>query len=518
MKKTMLALVLAVAMVLTTLCGAAVAEESKDLVLSLVGDVATMYVYSRGSNINNQVLWHPYEALISKDADMNVIPLLAESWETSEDGLTWTFHLRQGVKFHDGSDFTAEDVIASYDKARVVGESLFVSNFRAVESYEALDDYTVAVHLNYVQPLLLDDLMFVCIAKKEDIEGKTPQEIAENINGTGRYKFVEYVPEDHIDFTVNTEYWGEIPEATNVRFRPIANVATRTASLLSGELDVACMLSFQDVDRIEATEGVYVAARPSLECVSLQLLQTDKNPAVKTDVNPLQDVRVRKAMYQAIDVQTIIDKVFNGHAYYTASMVAEGFNGYNPDLERFPYDPEAAKELLAEAGYPDGFEIVFDAGTQQFTNSSELAQAVAGYWEKIGIKVTLNLLPTGYGAYTDQEAGNSGLMLGQWAMYTGDGISMQEKQYYTWDPVAGTGAGNNSQYSNPEVDALIDEAISEPDDARRAELVKQIDKIVTDDVANIPLFFNENIFGVSDDLEYKVRYDRYLLAWEISFR
>lgn len=165
MKKTMLALVLAVAMILTTLCGAAVAEESKDLVLSLVGDVATMYVYSRGSNINNQVLWHPYEALISKDADMNVIPLLAESWETSEDGLTWTFHLRQGVKFHDGSDFTAEDVIASYDKARVVGESLFVSNFRAVESYEALDDYTVAVHLNYVQPLLLDDLMFVCIAK-----------------------------------------------------------------------------------------------------------------------------------------------------------------------------------------------------------------------------------------------------------------------------------------------------------------------------------------------------------------
>lgn len=109
-------------------------------------------------------------------------------------------------------------------------------------------------------------------------------------------------------------------------------------------------------------------------------------------------------------------------------------------------------------------------------------------------------------------------MLSQWAMYTGDGISMQEKQYYTWDPVAGTGAGNHSQYSNPEVDALIDQAISEPDEAKRGELVKQIDQIVTEDVANIPLFFNENIFGVSDDLEYKVRYDRYLLAWEISFR
>ena len=134
---------------------------------------------------------------------MEFIPLLAESWEMADDNLTWTFHLREGVKFHDGSDFTAEDVVASYDKASIAGESLFVEKLAYVDSYEAVDDYTFVVKTKIPYPLLLDDLMFVVITNKEDVEGKTPQEIAANINGTGRYKFVEWVPEDHIDFTVN---------------------------------------------------------------------------------------------------------------------------------------------------------------------------------------------------------------------------------------------------------------------------------------------------------------------------
>ena len=199
-------------------------------------------------------------------------------------------------------------------------------------------------------------------------------------------------------------------------------------------------------------------------------------------------------------------------------MTAEGFNGYDAALERHPYDPEAAKALLAEAGYPDGFEVTLDASSVGFANSDALAQALASYWEKIGIKVNLNVMSTGFGSYIAQGAGNSGLSLVGWAMYTGDGISMQERQYMKWDKEAGTGGGNYGMYDNPDVSAKIMEAMQEMDTAKRGEMVKEIDRMVLDDVANIPLFFNENIFGVRDSIEYTPRYDRYLLAWEISFK
>lgn len=449
-RSRILALVLVLAMIFGTGCGtgagsggasqstasgsaseanseSAPAEEgSRDVVVAMAQDVSSLYAYEKGSYTNNQVLWHPYEALISKNAEMEFIPLLAESWEMADDNLTWTFHLREGVKFHDGSDFTAEDVVASYDKASIAGESLFVEKLAYVDSYEAVDDYTFVVKTKIPYPLLLDDLMFVVITNKEDVEGKTPQEIAANINGTGRYKFVEWVPEDHIDFTVNENYWGEQPEVKNVRFRPITNVATRTAALLSGELDVAAMLAVQDVDRINNTDGVRVEAARSMECVAVEMVQTEKNPAVNLDVNPFLDVRVRKAFYMAIDLDSIVKNIYNGHVYPTTSMTAEGFNGYDAALERHPYDPEAAKALLAEAGYPDGFEVTLDASSVGFANSDALAQALASYWEKIGIKVNLNVMSTGFGSYIAQGAGNSGLNLVGWAMYTGDGISMQE--------------------------------------------------------------------------------------------
>ena len=336
-RSRILALVLVLAMIFGTGCGtgassgvasqstasgsaseanseSAPAEEgSRDVVVAMAQDVSSLYAYEKGSYTNNQVLWHPYEALISKNAEMEFIPLLAESWEMADDNLTWTFHLREGVKFHDGSDFTAEDVVASYDKASVAGESLFVEKLAYVDSYEAVDDYTFVVKTKMPYPLLLDDLMFVVITNKEDVEGKAPQEIAANINGTGRYKFVEWVPEDHIDFTVNENYWGEQPEVKNVRFRPITNVATRTAALLSGELDVAAMLAVQDVDRINNTDGVRVEAARSMECVAVEMVQTEKNPAVNLDVNPFLDVRVRKAFYMAIDLDSIVKNIYNGH-------------------------------------------------------------------------------------------------------------------------------------------------------------------------------------------------------------
>ena len=487
--------------------------------IALATDVSSLNPYGQDNNVTNQVMFHVYEPLVTQDRDLSIIPCLADSWEESEDGLTWTFKLHEGVKFHDGSDFTSEDVVASYDYAREPGSS-YNSRFTSVESVEAVDDYTVVIHMKNKYPLLLTDLAMVCISNKENIEGKTPEEVGSSVIGTGRYKLVEHVKEDHIDMVANEEYWGGAPEIKSVRFRPISNAATRTATMLSGELDVMGGVSVQDVARLEATEGIHVVSEPSMEMIYMNMEQMlDDNPAVEGGGNPLKDVRVRQAMYQAIDTDMIINNVMQGHAYPTATLIRDTFNGYSPELERFPYDPEAAKALLAEAGYPDGFTITLDAGSDITVNSSEVAQAVAGYLEKVGIKVNLNLMPSAtFLPHIRPYEHKTGLLISAWSVYTGEGITMMNQHCYTYDQEKGTGNANRGHYSNPEVDKLISEAMQESNKERRAELTKQIDKMTHDDVAYIPLYVQENIFAVKDDIDYTPRFNKYIFAWEISVK
>lgn len=487
--------------------------------IALATDVSSLNPYGQDNNVTNQVMFHVYEPLVTQDRDLSIIPCLADSWEESEDGMTWTFKLHEGVKFHDGSDFTSEDVVASYDYAREPGSS-YNSRFTSVESVEAVDDYTVVIHMKNKYPLLLTDLAMVCISNKENIEGKTPEEVGSSVIGTGRYKLVEHVKEDHIDMVANEEYWGGAPEIKSVRFRPISNAATRTATMLSGELDVMGGVSVQDVERLEATEGIHVVSEPSMEMIYMNMEQMlDDNPAVEGGGNPLKDVCVRQAMYQAIDTDMIINNVMQGHAYPTATLIRDTFNGYSPELERFPYDPEAAKALLAEAGYPDGFTITLDAGSDITVNSSEVAQAVAGYLEKVGIKVNLNLMPSAtFLPHIRPYEHKTGLLISAWSVYTGEGITMMNQHCYTYDQEKGTGNANRGHYSNPEVDKLISEAMQESDKERRAELTKQIDKMTHDDVAYIPLYVQENIFAVKDDIDYTPRFNKYIFAWEISVK
>lgn len=490
-----------------------------NVTIALATDVSSLNPYGQDNNVTNQVMFHIYEPLVTQDRDLSIIPCLADSWEESEDGMTWTFKLHEGVKFHDGSDFTSEDVVASYNYAKDVSGS-YNSRFATVESIEAVDDYTVVLHMKNKYPLLLTDLAMVCISSKENIEGKTEEEIGNSVIGTGRYKLVEHVKEDHIDMVANEEYWGGAPEIKSVRFRPISNAATRTATMLSGELDVMGGVSVQDVERLEATEGIHVVSEPSMEMIYMNMEQMlDDNPAVEGGGNPLKDVRVRQAMYQAIDTDMIINNVMQGHAYPTATLIRDTFNGYSPELERFPYDPEAAKALLAEAGYPDGFTITLDAGSDITVNSSEVAQAVAGYLEKIGIKVNLNLMPSAtFLPHIRPYEHKTGLLISAWSVYTGEGITMMNQHCYTYDQEKGTGNANRGHYSNPEVDKLISEAMQESDKERRAQLTKQIDKMTHDDVAYIPLYVQENIFAVKDDIDYTPRFNKYIFAWEISVK
>lgn len=546
MKKKTLSLVLAAAMVSASLAGcggggssggegagtqessgaqggageAGGSGEAKDsLVIVTSSDILSMDPYRYDEGPTNQFMLHIYEPLVMADADMKYQPCLAESWEQSEDGLTWTFHLRKGVKFHDGNEMTAEDVLASIDVAsNPDSPSAFTAYTSTFESWTAPDDYTVVVKTKRLNPLMLFNMAQIYVLEKENIEGKTEEEIAATVVGTGRYKFVEQVKEDHIDLTANEDYWGEVPEIKNVRFRPITNEATRTATMLTGEVDFTIGVSVRDIERLENTDGIEVLKQQGLREIYLNLDSREDSPLFPDGENPMADVRVREAMYLAIDEDTIIKNVMNGCAYEMNSIIPEHYVGYR-EVERPSYDPERAKELLAEAGYPDGFEVTLDAPNDRYVNDSEIAQAVTQYFEKIGIKVNLNLMPkANFFSYIKPAENKSMLLLTGWSDSSGDGLSLLRDMVYTFDREEGIGTVNRGHYSNPEVDALIDQAFEEKDDEKRGELVAQADQIAREDFAYIPLHFEQDTYAMKDTLNYTPRVNGYVFAWEFSYK
>ncbi len=503
----------------STAQGGADTEKKDSIVIAVSSDILSMNPYRYNETPTNQFMLHIYETLISFDNNAQVQPGLAETWEVAEDGVTYTFHLRKGVKFHDGDEFTAEDVIASFDKAKNPDSpSAFSSFFTGVESYEALDDYTVAVKTKDVYPVLLNDLSNVYILKKENIEGKTEEEIADVVIGTGRYKFVEQVKEDHIDIVANPDHWSGEKPITNVRFRPITNEATRTATLLTGEVDLTVNIPVRDIERLNNTDGVSVITQKGLREIYLNFDSRKDSPFFTDKPNPMADVRVREAMYRAIDIDTIIKNIMNNYASVMNSYIPENYNGYQ-DVERPAYDPELSKKLLADAGYPDGFEVTLDAPNDRYVNDGNIAQAVAGYFEKVGIKVNLNLMPkANFFSYIKPAENKSMLLMTGWSDSSGEGLTLANDLLHTYDLEKGVGTVNRGHYSNTEIDAILAKANVELDADKRAEYIAEADKIAREDFGYIPLHFEHDTYAVKDAINFTPRMNNYIEAWTISFK
>lgn len=247
-------------------------------------------------------------------------------------------------------------------------------------------------------------------------------------------------------------------------------------------------------------------------------LLNEHGSAGTDDPNPLLNVKVRQAIYHAIDIQTIIDTVMNGYATVANSYMPSICVGYNADAERPAYDPELAKQLLAEAGYPDGFYLRIDARNDSDVNADQVSQAIASYLEKVGIQAEVNLLPrASFYEKTSAENLQSSFFMAGWGDSSGEGMVIFNDMLYTYDGKPGMGEGNRGHYSNAEVDALLDQASVEPDQAKRAALVEQVDQIARDEAAYIPLFFKENIFGVRAGIQYTPSCDDHILAWDFTF-
>ena len=492
------------------------------------GEVEGLDPYGHGSSSLLGFLAHIYEPLVRYDMDLKPEPCLALSWELVDD-VTWRFKLRQGVKFHNGNEFTADDVIASLQ--RVSHEhSALRGNLPAYKDSRKVDDYTVDIILKGPYPLLLNDLTNIYMLDEQWLaendalypvdsgkgeEGYTTT----HTNGTGPFMLESRQTDAKTVLTVNSNWWDEPKHnLTRIEFMPIGSSATRVAALLSGEIDFMNDSPLQDAERITKTPGVGVMEAPSLRTITfgLNLGAKELNNSNVTGKNPLSDLRVRQALYQAIDIDLIVKKIMRGKARVAGIFVAPEIPGYTPELNErlLPHDPEAAKQLLAEAGYPDGFEIGVNCPNDNYINGAEICQAAASMWAKIGIKANLTTEPRSL-HNPKMMAGKTDIWMIGWAT-----LPMLDSYSFLIQLLAAKegadGVFNVGNYYNPEVNELIKKVGTELNEPKRREMMSEAFRIAKEDIPYIPLHQQPLSWAIRDGIQIIQSADNKVRLWHVT--
>lgn len=472
---------------------------------------------------------HVYEGLVTRDKDLKIVPALAESWETL-DPTHWRFHLRKGVKFHNGDPFTADDVIFSAERVRANGSN-FLSNIPADAKFVKVDDYTVDVILSSPNPILVSQWDGWYIMDRKWCEehdavqptpasAATPSYAALHENGTGPFTIESHQPGVKTVYKVNPNWWGK-PEHNlkEIDFTQIASDATRVAALLSGEVDVVEPVPIQDIQRVNSSGVATVMNEAELRTIFLGMDQA-RDELLYSSVkgkNPFKDIRVREAFYKAIDVDLIKTRVMRGLSTPSALMIAPQLFSLSRDFTRPKVDVDGAKKLLAEAGYPDGFEVTLDCPNDRYVNDAAICQAVVGMLARIGVKVDLLAQPKAqYFAKVLKTGGfkTSFYMLG-WTPATLDSHNvLHDIMGCRDDPKDPTrGEANLGGYCNKELDALADKILVETDTAKRDQMIKQAFQIGIDDYGYIPLHQQALSWGVSKKVKMTQRPDNQVLFY-----
>jgi len=491
-----------------------------DLTIGIGADVTAIDPHYHNLTPNSNVAAHIFDYLVLRDERQKPIPGLAESWRTV-DPLTWEFKLRRGVKFHDGSDFTAADVIASLERVPEVpnSPSPFTVYTKQIKEMTVVDAYTIRLKTAAPYPLMPTDLTQVAIISKNARKAST-----EDFNsgkaaiGTGPYKLVRYAKGDRIELVRHDAYWGGKTPWEKVTLRLLPNDASRVAALLAGDVQAIEYVPTSDVARIRADKRLTVYKIIADRLIYLHMdSDRDTSPYV-TDKqgkplsrNPLKDPRVRKALSKAINRNAIVDKVMEGEAVPAGQLLADGMFGTTRNLKVEAYDPDGAKKLLTDAGYPDGFGITIHAPNNRYVNDAKIAQAVAQMLTRIGIATRVEAMPsaTFFPQATDLKF--SVMLLG-WSSGTGEASSPLKALLATYSKDKGFGTANRGRYSNPKVDALLEEALATVDDARREAVLQRATEVAIDDTGIIPLHFQVNLWATRDGITYTPRTDENTLA------
>lgn len=514
-KRAFLNLFMVVALVLS---GATVVCAAQTLVHGTASEPRALDPYFHNETPTNSMNKNIYDALLHFDSELNVHPALAEKWE-NPDSLTWIFYLRKDVKFHDGAPFTAEDVKFSIERAKNWARSGFKSTVNQVAKIEVIGPYQIKITTPNPFGNLHRKLAQLYIMNKAWVEKYGDEYQADHPNGTGRYKFKEWVKGDHLTLVANEDYFGGAPVIKTVILRPLTNDATRTAALLSGEINIADDVPAQDIARIKASKKVELVQRPSLRLIYLQMDQNREiSPGAKgaDGKNPLLNQKVRQALYLGIDEDAIVKHVMNGFAFPASQFYPSAVFGYDNTIKRPAFNPEKAKALLKEAGYPNGFELTITTPNNRYVNDEKIAQAVASSLSRIGIKMKVNALPKEtFFPMTDRL--EASFMLIGWACADGDGSSFLDGIAHSYDKVLGFGRYNRGRYSNPAVDAKIKAASATVNQKERLANMQAAQKVAMDDQAFIPLHYEVDLYGKTRDLKWTPRVDHYCVYGEMSF-
>jgi peptide/nickel transport system substrate-binding protein len=484
------------------LMGAAGAE-AKPVRWAAAGDANTLDPHSQNIGTVAMLLQQMYDGLITRNPDLSLRPGLALSW-TSEEPTRWRFVLRQGVKFHEGEAFTADDVVFSINRALAPTSNygIFVDTVARVVKVDA---FTVDIVTKVPDPILPNKLASVYMmsqswaethnaTRPQNTRAREEMHTVRNVNGTGAFRLVAREGDVRTVMRRNDEWYGwreadnTQSNITELTFRPIASDATRIAALLSGEVDFVLDPPLQDLNRLRAAQGIRVVEGPEIRTIFIAM-DMHRDELLYSDVrgrNPLKDLRVRQALYHAIDIQAIHRTTMRGQSIVTGTFFPPQVNGYTAAQDvRLPHDPARARALLAEAGYPQGFGITLDCPNNRYINDEQICQAIAAMWARIGVRTAVKAQPLAPFFQQIQRDDTSIYLLG-WGVPALDALYSFQSLLATRNGAQGDGIWNYGRYSDPRMDALIARMKNEVGPSRTAAIHEAL-RIYREEVPHIPL-------------------------------
>lgn len=492
-----------------------------------VGDALTMDPHSQNEGPTHTLNHHVYETLVRRDVDGALAERLATEWYILEDDDTvWEFKIREGVTFHEGQELTADDVVFSLDRARTAPSGMAALH-AAVEEVTAVDDYTVQVRLSGPAPLYVQNLTNTFIMSREwaeehdvtesqDFAAGEESYAVRNTNGTGPYRMIERDPEVRTELEVFEDHWDETPEVSRIIYTPISEAATRVAALLSGEVDIVQDVPVQDVARLEETDGIVVERGPENRNIFFAYDMTSETLAsANVDDNPFASLQVREAMAAAIDREAIRQVVMRGESDPSAAPLPPFVNGWTEEIDSFDEpDPERGLELMAEAGYEDGFSVDLHCPNDRYLNDEAICQALVGMLSRINIDVNL-VSQTRSLHFPLIENWETDFYLLGWGVPTFDSQYVFDFMVHTRE--GSYGSYNGSRYSNEELDAQIESLATMTDLDERDALIAEIWDTVMEEHIFLNVHNQVLAYAMRDDINLDVHPENQPSMWTITF-
>jgi peptide/nickel transport system substrate-binding protein len=519
MRKMLLAATAGLCLVLAALR----AGHAADLSIGLAADVTTIDPHVLNAAPNNAIAEKVFGTLVERDPQQRFKPGLAESWRLVND-TTWEFKLRKGVKFHDGSELTSEDVAFSIDRPATMGAMGGFTVFtRPIVAKYAPDAHTIQLRTATPYPNLPSDLSSLAIVQKRSAQNAVTADFdsGKAAIGTGPYKLTRFLKGDRIELTRHEAYWGRKPAWDRVTLRLITNDGARIAALLAGDVHMIESVPPTDYARLKANNAITIFAGPSNRMIFFHLdSDRERTPHVTgkdgkpLDKNPLKDARVRRALSLAINREALTERVMEKLAIPAAQFVPPGFFGYVPGLKPDPYDPNAARKLLAGAGYPDGFGLTLHGPNNRYVNDEQVVQAVAQMLTRVGIQAKVEVMPFSVYIPRARKFDFSAPLLG-WGVSTGEAGYALRSLVATINADKGNGTFNWSRYSNARVDQLTEQGLATVDGAKREAMLRDATRIALSEHAVLPLFYQVNTWAARKGYAYTPRTDERTYAHEV---